>query len=305
MKDVLNVFTWLRGVSPAVLIACAIVLVLLAAGAADYASHVRRGREKTIRIATALLPPHMNERGEGREADIIRAALKRAGINERVDFFILPFTRHWAAYQRDNRFDAVTTVPDRLQSSAVSGAGSLEPAAAGALRFDGFLTKVYVQYENGVVYRTAAFGDGLGPKPLTSLAGKRVVAFAGASAILPELREAVSGFAFYAERDDQYEHSVMLSRERVDAVIADRLIVDHYNREVNGAAYATISDTLAFDTIYCPTNYRLVFRQDALRQAFDRGLELLRESGELEEINKRYRENSGLRLSSRTLGPCE
>lgn len=286
-----------RRAAPVLFLVAAIGFVFFASGATTYAS--RHQRQDTIRIAAAILPPHMTEAGTGREADIIRAALIEGGVSEPVEFFVLPFTRHWNAYQRDPRFDAVATAPMPPPSDG-------RPAqSTSTLDFDGFPSERYIEYENGIVYRRSDFPRGLDRDPLHALADKRVVAFAGASAILPGLRERVSDFALYVERDDQYEHSAMFVGRGVDAIIADRLIIDEYNRRILGQEYETFAPQLEFDPLYCPTPYRLVFRRDALRLAFNRGLRSLIESGKLAEINERYRAGAELEEAQRERGNCE
>src|SRR5262249_41531460 len=128
-----------------------------------------------------------------------------------VEFFVLPFTRHWDAFQRDTRFDAVTMVP----AASPSGTDSAGTAPTPELNFNGFSSGIYIWYENGIVFRAADFPSGLGARPIQALAGKRVVAFAGASAILPGLKENMRRLSLYVERDDQFEHSMMLFRRSV------------------------------------------------------------------------------------------
>ena len=156
------------------------------------------------------------------------------------------------------------------------------------LRIEGFASRPYIRYQNGIIYRQARFPRGLGTDPLTGLAGARVVAFAGAQGILPGLADRIAGFASYAEYDDQYVHSAMLAHEVVDAVIADRLIIDTYSRQVLGSAYDRPDQRLVFDAAFCPTWYRMVFRSDAVRQMFDAGLAQAEAAGEIAEIDARF-----------------
>lgn len=246
-------------------LALAFLIVVSAGKSLPPANHGR-----TIRIVAGQLPPHMDHSAEGREAEIIRAALRQAYPDRRIEFHVLPFTRHWAAFKSDDRYDAVATTPRQLALT-------------------GFQAREYVRYENGVIYRRADFPRGLGSHPIDLLSGRRVVAFAGAAGILPELERATPRFQSYAEYDDQRVHSIMLDERSVDVVIADRLIVDHYNREVGAS-----SKELVFDPVFCPTPYHLVFRTDEMRNAFDRGLEAISVSGELERINDKYLASAGI-----------
>jgi hypothetical protein len=171
----------------------------------------RLGRDSSIRIATALLPPQMDTKGEGQEAEIIVAALIAGGETKSVEFHVMPFTRHWQAFNIDSRFDAVTTVPDEL-------------------KLEGLRSDSYIDYQNGVIYDVAAFPNGLGVDPLKALTGKRIVAFAGAATILPAMRDVSERSSEYLERKDQLSHSVMFVKGAVDAVVADELIFAFYTR---------------------------------------------------------------------------
>jgi polar amino acid transport system substrate-binding protein len=228
----------------------------------------RLARSDSLRIAAGEVPPHMDGFGQGREADVIRAALRRAGRAD-VEFHVGPFSRHWRTYARDPRLNAVATVPV-------------------GMALEGYATQPHIAYRNGVIYRRTQFPNGLGEKPLETLAGRRVVAFADASRILPGLGEAIPRFASYAEYDDQYVHSAMLAQGAVDAVIADRLIVDAYSRELLGGRWNDPDQRLVFDPIFCPTRYHMVFRSEALGAAFDRGLAAAADAGELARIDADY-----------------
>jgi polar amino acid transport system substrate-binding protein len=229
----------------------------------------RLGNDDSIRIATALLPPQMGVDGEGQEAEIIKAALAAGGIAKPIHFHVMPFTRHWKQFNTDTRYHAVTTVPSDLA-------------------LDGFRSDTYVEYQNGVAYRVDTFPGGLGGAPLAAIAAKRIVAFAGAAAILPPMREVSLRAPLYMERQDQVSHSIMFTEGLVDVVVADELIFDFYTRQVLGERYADYSKRLEFDPIFCPTPYQMLFRDAALRDAFNKGLQVIRANGMLRAINRKY-----------------
>jgi polar amino acid transport system substrate-binding protein len=261
-------------------------VALLIFGLALVSGLPRIGGDNSIRIVAALLPPQLNAYGSGREAEIIRAALRAGGVTRPVEFHVVPFTRHWQMYDSDPRFDAVATTPPEVPLS-------------------GSRSAPYIAYQNGVIYRVQDFPDGLGARPLESLAGRRVVAFAGASAILPEMREVGREALIYLERPDQVSHSIMFTNDVVDVVVADHLIFTHYTREVLGENYVALARGTRFDPVFCPTPYQMVFRDNALRDQFDRGLEILRLNGELDAINARYNEQAGVVEVPRVREGCE
>ncbi|MGD9829943.1 MAG: substrate-binding periplasmic protein [Hyphomicrobiaceae bacterium] len=223
----------------------------------------------SIRIAAPLLPPQMTLQGEGREAEIILAAFKAAGVGKPVEFHIMPFTRHWQAFLSDQRLDGVTTVPQDIQ-------------------IKGIRSETYIHYQNGIFYRLADFPRGLAGEALTRIAAKRIVAFAGSTSVLPQVREVSDKARLYIERADQLSHSVMLQTGFVDVVIADELIFNFYTRELLGDGFQTYARTLAFDPVFCPTPYQMVFRDYELRQAFNAGMAVIARNGELDRINRKY-----------------
>jgi ABC-type amino acid transport substrate-binding protein len=205
-----------------------------------------------IRIVTAVLPPHMNERGEGREAEIIEAALASTLPGQRIEFFVLPFSRHWDGFVSDTRFDAVTTVPATTD-------------------LQGFRSQPYIAYQNGIGYRCDAFGP-TPPSALASLDGRRVVGFAGAEDILPGLAAAVDDFARYTQRRNQFGQVSMLLERQVDAVIADGAILRHYAGRIAGESGKA---RVGFLPLFEATDYHMVFRSERVRDAFDHGLSRL------------------------------
>lgn len=231
--------------------------------------------EGPIRISTALLPPQMKQDGSGREAEIIGAALKAGNIDRPIEFHIHPFTRHWQSFKSDSRYHAVSTVPDDLD-------------------LDGPRSAVYIRYQNGVIYRVATFPDGLGASPTDALRKRRIVAFAGAATILPEVRILSSDSTMYLERQDQFSHSVMLANNIVDAVIAEELIFSFYMKSLTATADSRSVGRIAFDPIFCPTRYRMVFRDDKLRDAFNIGFQRIRDNGLLKTLEDRYSEDTEL-----------
>jgi len=241
--------------------------------------------DTSIRIATALLPPQMSEDGRGREAEIITAALRAGGVSTPIEFHVLPFTRHWQTFKSDSRFHAVTTVPADLD-------------------LDGLRSEPYVRYQNGIIYRRHRFPSGIGEPPFSALFGRRIVAFAGASAILPQIRSISEKALMYMERGDQLSHSVLYVNGVADAVIADELIFAHYTRELLGAAYQGTAEQTVFDPVFCATPYQMVFRDDRMRDNFNSGLNKIRANGELDAIEQKYAGSTGLSRGTRTAGGC-
>jgi hypothetical protein len=164
-----------------------------------------RDEQPTFRVVVGLVPPHMNENGSGREAEYLTHLLGKSPT-----FYVPPFTRHWNSFQDDARYDAVATVPAEM--------------VLGRNESTVFLSKAYIQYQNGIGYDPDAFGGDVDPSNLAQLAGRRVAAFAGAADIVVGLRANIAKFAQYIEVKDQRVQSTLLQERKVDAVIEDELI---------------------------------------------------------------------------------
>lgn len=238
----------------------ALFLMFLSAGQ----SQRQRGSRDPARllIVTALLPPHMDEGGEGREARIIREVFRAADPAVQVEFFVLPFSRHWASFLSHSRFHAVTTVPTSEQP---------------IVRIEGYESRPYITYRNGIGYRCDQFGGSAGAVTLSALAGHPVAGFAGAAGILPELADAAPSFSSYREWRNQRNQTARLLEGEVDAVIADGAIVRHYVELFQAARRAdgAPSPATGFSPVFPATTYHMVFRSQEWRDLFDRGLSLV------------------------------
>ncbi len=256
----------------------------------------RQTNTRTISIVTSLLPPYMDEQGQGREAEIIKAALFKAYRNDAgeessienmqsvtVNFNVQPFTRHWMSFLSDPRYDAVTTVPRDLE---------LDPEPE--LRSKFYKSDVYVEFQNGIGYRMKALSTRFDDFSIDDLAGLRVVAFAGASRIISQLGTNRDKFPLYLEEPDQKIHSKLLSEGLVDAVVADGAIFFEYNRRLMHSA--KMPDA-AFSAVFCPTPYVMVFRSAKLRDDFNKGLKIISENGTLRAIQTKYTPNAPLKNS--------
>lgn len=204
-----------------------------------------------IRIAAGQIPPYMDADGRGLEADAIEARLSPEA-SETIEYFVLPFSRHWTSYLQDERFAAVATVPE-------------------GMALEGFPSQPYITYQNGIGFRCADMPDGA---HLDDLTGRKVVAFSGAASVLDDINRRSGSFLSYVEIANQRVHSERLIDGRADAVVGDRLIFAHYNAEILAGMTpeerAAVPE-LCFDAIFPETRYHMVFRSESLRDRFDAG----------------------------------
>ncbi|GGB51466.1 polar amino acid ABC transporter [Roseibium aquae] len=227
-----------------------------------------------IEILAGDLPPMIFADGSGREAELIKGALERCGHT--VRFTVQPFTRHWKSYEAGTG-DAVATVPIGMP-------------------LPGTATSAYIEYQNGVSYLA---GSEASFSSLDDLAGRSVLAFKGASDILPGLGEASAGFSEYREVTDQITQSRMLFGGRVDAIIGDGMLFAEYNRQLGSESNLGFdpAQPVSFQAVFDPSPYGLVFRDAALAADFERCFGEMKADGSAEAINKawveKYRETLG------------
>ncbi len=223
---------------------------------------------KSLVVVAPELPPMFQANGTGREASVITETLAACG--HQVRFVVVPFGRHWIEYGEKAEYDAVATVPPDM---AITGARSVP----------------YIRYQNGA---SVLKSSGLSIKALGDLAGKRVVTFFGASGVLPGLKDAAPSFAEFRERADQLSHSNLLFAGRVEAVLSDGLIFAEYNRQLidkvkaGGSVGFDPTQDVVFTAIFPPNDYTMMFRDEVVRNDFDRCYDGLVKSGRADAIDR-------------------
>ena len=123
---------------------------------------------------------------------------------------------------------------------------------------------------------------------LQQLAGKRIVAYQQALQVLgAEFRAAVAN-ANYLELADRALQLELLFSNRVDLVIGERRVL-HYLANKTAPQLA-----LQTHHLFTEKNYPAACWDPALRDVFNRGLELLQLSGELSDILQQYNHQAAI-----------
>ena len=184
-------------------------------------------------------------------------------------FLIQPFGRHIFTYRDSDKADAVMTVPLGTQLS-------------------GYSTAAYIWYQNGAVYdanRTPSINS------VADLQGRNVVTFKDGIELL-ELEDFEASLGSVLELANQRIHSHLLLLGRVDAILADGLIVAEINRRILTSTTAMLEldplPDLKFAPIFTPTPYKLVFRDPLLAEAFDRCFDQAYADGVIMAIDEKY-----------------
>lgn len=148
----------------------------------------------------------------------------------------------------------------------------------------GHFSHDYIAYRNvAVTLRQRA----LRLDSTADLARYSVAAFQNARFILtPEYAAAVAGHKNYTEHAQQITQNRLLYSGRVDVVIGDRLIFLALSRKLSDGIDAT--QPITFHALFPTTPRKMVFRDAAVRDAFNAGLKRIRANGTYAAIEARY-----------------
>jgi len=222
-------------------------------------------REVLVGIGLTKPPYVMGAEQTGIEYDIADKALEAAGYH--MVALRLPPARALAML-RAGKLDAMLTVDEGIGGSA-------------------YFSDTYMYYQN---VATTLAGRNIRLRSIEDLLSYSVASFQNASLILGQQFKALaSRHGDYKEHPQQITQNRLLYAGRVDVVIGDRLIFRYLNREVE----ATIDTTkpVVHHAIFPPSARKAVFRDAALRDAFNRGLRTIRQNGTYAAIMKKYREH--------------
>jgi polar amino acid transport system substrate-binding protein len=149
-----------------------------------------------------------------------------------------------------------------------------------------FFSDVYMHYQN--VATTLASRD-IRLRGIPDLKQYSVAAFQNASLILgPEFKAMTEHHHDYKEHSQQITQNRLLYAGRVDVVIGDRIIFQYLNRQAEGSI--DTSQPVTHHMIFRPSPRKAVFRDAALRDAFNAGLKIIRKNGTIAAIYKKYNE---------------
>jgi polar amino acid transport system substrate-binding protein len=233
-----------------------VVLLLVCASA--------HGADVRIAFGQSLAPYADEKSGKGLDIDIIRAALKAAG-HTLVPVF-LPQARVPLAMRNDQFDGAATLTPD----SGVPGAYS----------------DVYVHYLDMVV---APKGLLQPPLHIADLQNLRVVGFQNAFLYLgADFAAMVKSNRRYSEQANQLSQVRMLFGHQADAIVCDPRIFEYQTEQLRHSGYTEQPFPVDIFAVFDEIPYRMVFRDTAMRDAFNSGLAAIRQSGSLAQIEASY-----------------
>jgi polar amino acid transport system substrate-binding protein len=223
---------------------------------------VLRNKPQVIIAFSPDIPPYVTHKAtQGLQVDIVRDALSQ----ETLHVVQLPYKQLQTAIQ-EKQADVTVCV---------------QPINKGVLYSNDFIT-----FQNYAISKKA---DDLKINRISDLKGHRVLAWQDAYLELgsefkqlfsPESQQRKN----YVEVADQKEQVRMFWEGKCDIVVIDINIFRYFSREM-GHSMAEVSLHTLFPAI---TSFKVGFRDAAMRDAFDRGLEEMCKSGRYAKLLSRY-----------------
>ena len=240
------------------------VLLLLVGASGMAGPQSAQAREVSVVIGFSLSPYVIPDEQRGMEFDIVKEALALEGHSMLAQY--VPLGRVHKVMEM-GRADAAFT--QRVDTAASA-----------------YLSDVYIIYRNYAI--TLASRD-IKIDKLEDLAGKSILAFQNASNYLgPAYKAVAQANPTYREEAKQISQPILLFLGRVDVVVADRNIFNWFSHDPEVTAKVDSSQAVRYHPLFPPTEYRVAFRDQELRDSFNRGLAKLRSSGEYGRIVARY-----------------
>ncbi|WP_089085467.1 substrate-binding periplasmic protein [Aquitalea magnusonii] len=208
-------------------------------------------------------PPYVFEsERRGLEVDLIVAAARRAGME--VQPFFAPMER----------------LQSMLQQGRLDGIATTNPYS----KLKAYFSQPYLEYHNVAVALTQRK---LVLHDISDLSRYAVSTFQRARQLLgPQFEAMASSNPRYREEGDQQVRNQLLYAGRVDVIVGDWRIISYFNQQLPPELVARQPITVY--PLFAPTPYQMAFRHQWQRDNFDRGLQLLRQSGGYHEIETRY-----------------
>jgi polar amino acid transport system substrate-binding protein len=211
------------------------------------------------------LAPFADEKtGRGVEIDIVREALKAVGHSLRP------------------RYVPQARVPLTLARGQVDGAATLTPESGVSAAY----SDAYIRYRDIVVTHQARL---TAPQDVAQLAGLRVVGFQNAAKYLgPAFAAMAKSNPRYSEEPSQLSQVRMLFAGQVDAIVIEHRIFAYQQAQLLASKFKERPVPVSISEPFEDIPYQVAFRTETLRDEFNLGLQRIRKSGVLADIEARY-----------------
>lgn len=226
------------------------------------------GQEIRVAFGSALPPYVIPETHNGIAADIIKAALEPAGFAIKPLYY--PYARRLVAYKAGDA-DAVCDISENIIN---------------ADHLEGYFSDIAYEYENiGVSLKK----NGYRFSGISDLRDYSVVAWQGAKAAIGrEYAAMAEKNKRYTEVADQKRQVKVLFLGRADVIQLDRLIFQYYRNEIAKEGIIDVSQPVDIFPLFGKNRCGFLFKDRAVRDAFNRNLAAIRKSGEYEQIVQSY-----------------
>jgi len=219
--------------------------------------------EQALTVAISLdIPPYvMNQAGDGLELDIVREALPAYSVH----FIQRPY--------------------GELQNAVSAGKAD---ASVGVRAADDavFYSDNFITFANYAISKEA---DNFTIKRIEDLKDHSVLTWQGAWRVLGDAFISLFGPGGlardnYMEVADQAEQVRLFWRGRSDVIVIDRSIFNHFSKQQG----QSLSEARLHPVFPPVTNYRVAFRNAAVRDQFNQGVRALCDSGRYTALLNRY-----------------
>lgn len=228
----------------------------------------------TVSLAAGLtVEPYIIEsKDAGFEADIVREIFVMEGY-DKVEFVYQPLMRTKLSF-KNGTVDGVMTIKKNY------------PEVQNA-----FISEEYISYHNvAVTLQSQNFKI----DSVADLKDKRVESFQQARFALGEdFASMAENNPKYTEIADQRSQIGKLFAKRTDVIVLDRRIFKYYLNQLKAFPKKMMEKKLfeepvTFHNIFESSNFRMAFKDEKKRDAFNSGLKKLRESGRYKQIIDTY-----------------
>lgn len=220
---------------------------------------------KTVKVAVGLsLPPYViQDSKSGMEFDVVKKVLEMSG--HQMEAVFVPFAR-------------VVTL---MEQGKVDAAMTVNPGSGIKANY----SDSHITYQN---FAITLKSKGFNISNVADLGKHSVAAFQNAKKYLgPDFASMSAANGKYREYPEQVAQNKLLYAGRVDVVVGDKNIFNHYNSQVK--AMVDTSQEVVFHEVFPATPYSVAFKDKAIADAFNANLKKLKESGEYDKILNKYK----------------
>lgn len=228
---------------------------------------------ETLKLAAGLtVEPYIIQADDsGFEADIVREAFALEGYE--VRFIYQPLYRTKVSFKRGS-VDGVMTIKEHYPEIQNS-----------------YISDEYITYHN---YAVTLEKRNLKINTISDLKDKRITAFQQAHfAFGKEFKQLAESNPEYKEMANQKHQIAKLFGKRTDVIVLDSRILRYYIKMLKKNPDRTMkkisfNQPITYHNLFQPSMYRMAFRSKKIRDAFNRGLKKLRDSGRYKQIIDSY-----------------